>query len=109
MVAVEHERRSPAAATVADAIPVAARRRTASPRRVFATCAIGALVLAFLAAPDLPDWGDQLRDGPATATLRHLADTWADEVARLGSGAPHHALRHEVQRLLAEQWSGLVP
>lgn len=105
MVAIERELRStPAPAVGADRIPLAARRRTGSPRQVFVACAVGAIVLALFGAPDLPTWAEQLHDGAMTTVLRRTASRWEEEVSRMGLAAPHRAVRRGVRWLIERQW-----
>ncbi|HJU15643.1 MAG TPA: hypothetical protein VJ770_04165 [Stellaceae bacterium] len=105
MVALER-RQDPArpAASGADTIPIAARRRSASPRQVLAACALGALVLAFFASRDLPSWADGLHDGPLTPLVREIAIGWNDNIAPLGLTRPHRELHRTLSRLRALQW-----
>lgn len=104
MVAVEREPERARPAQGADAIPAGARRRTASPRQVFAACALGALVLSLLASGDLPSWADRLRDGPLTPPAREIALAWNEALARFGLTRPHRELHRALNWLRERQW-----
>ena len=104
MVAVERQPEPTRPAQSADAIPATARRRTASPRQVFAACALGALVLALLASGDLPSWAEGLPDGPLTPLMREIALDWNAGLARLGLTRPHRELHRALEGLRALQW-----
>ncbi|HZU91492.1 MAG TPA: hypothetical protein VE993_19735 [Stellaceae bacterium] len=108
MVAIERHSDQTRPAEVApapiDAIPAGARRRTASPRQVFAVCALGALVLALLASRDLPSWADRLQDGPMSSLARTLAIGWNERIAPLGLTRPHRELHRALTWLRAQQW-----
>lgn len=95
---------APGAAIAADAIRPAARRRGFSARQVFAAVAAGSIVLALLAASDLPSWGEDLGDGPLTPSLRRVAAAWSGEMERLGFSRPHEALRQGMQWLRDAHW-----
>ena len=88
----------------ADAIPLALRRRGGTPRQVLALAAIGAIVLALFAAPDLPGWAERLGDAPAAEAVRPVAQGWDRAMARLGLDRPHQALRAAVQRMQEWRW-----
>jgi hypothetical protein len=104
MVAVEKQPERARPAQGADAIPVGARRRIASPRQVFAACALGALVLSLLASGDLPSWADRLRDGPLTPLAREIALGWNEGLARCGLTRPHRELHRALNWLRERQW-----
>jgi hypothetical protein len=106
MVAVERERsETPSAAPItADAIPLALRRRGASPRQVLAMTFVGILVLALFASRDLPSWAGRLGDGPLAERALALATEWDDAMQGLGLVRPHEALRDTIRRLLDAQW-----
>src|SRR5947209_15027054 len=88
----------------ADAIPLALRRRGGSQRQVLAMTAIGAVVLALFAAPDLPGWAERLGDGPIAEAMRPIAGGWDRAMARLGLDRPHQVLRNAVQRMQEWRW-----
>src|SRR5947208_1997825 len=88
----------------ADAIPLALRRRGGTARQVLALAAIGVIVLALFAAPDLPGWADRLGDGPVAETVRPVAGDWNRAMAQLGLTRPHDALRNAVQRMQEWRW-----
>ena len=88
----------------ADAIPLTLRRRGGTARQVLAMAAIGAIVLALFASPDLPGWADRLGDGPIADAVRPLANGWDRAMARLGLTRPHQALRDAVQRMQEWRW-----
>jgi hypothetical protein len=88
----------------ADAIPLTLRRRGGTPRQVLAVAAVGAIVLALFAAPDLPGWADRLGDGPVAEAVRPLAGDWDRAMSRLGLTRPHQALRDAVQRMQEWRW-----
>jgi hypothetical protein len=92
------------ASVSADAIPLTLRRRGGTPRQVLALAGIGAIVLAFFAAPDLPGWADRLGDGPVAEAVRPLAGDWDGAMSRLGLARPHQALRGAVQRMQEWRW-----
>jgi hypothetical protein len=105
MAAVEHPAHEAAPPPVAaDGIPVGARRRAATPGQVLAATITGAVLLALLAASDLPSWAERLPDGRLTPVLRQAAAEWSRAVAELGLAAPHEALRQAVQRLMDREW-----
>jgi hypothetical protein len=104
MVAIERQPDRARALPVADGIPAGARRRTASPRQVFAACALGALVLSLLASEDLPSWAERLRDGPLVPFVREIAIDWNARIAPLGMTRPHRKLHRALGRLRAQQW-----
>ena len=108
MVAVEREPTEtlpPASAPVtADAIPLALRRRGASPRQVLAMTVVGIFVLALFASRDLPSWVRGLDNGPLIERTQALAIEWDDAMESLGLVRPHEALRDLVRRLLEAQW-----
>ena len=58
----------------ADAIPLALRRRGGTPRQVLALAAIGAIVLALFAAPDLPGWAERLGDAPVAEAVQRMQE-----------------------------------
>jgi hypothetical protein len=87
-----------------DAIPLALRRRGGNPRQVLAMAAIGAIVLALFAAPDLPGWADRLGDGRLAEAIRPFAGDWNRAMAQLGLTRPHEALRNAVQRMQEWRW-----
>jgi len=89
---------------VADAIPPALRRRGIGPRRMFATCLIGALTLALFASRDLPDWAERLGDVPFAHRLRDVAGSWDRVMETIGATPPHEALRAAMQRALDQGW-----
>jgi hypothetical protein len=88
----------------ADAIPLALRRRGGTPRQVLALAAIGAIVLAFFAAPDLPGWAERLGDRPIAEAMRPIVGDWDRAMARLGLERPHQVLRDAVQRMQEWRW-----
>ena len=88
----------------ADAIPLTLRRRGGSQRQVLALAAVGAVVLALFASPDLPGWADRLGDGSLAEAMRPIAGDWDRAMARLGLTRPHEALRDAVQRMQQWQW-----
>jgi hypothetical protein len=94
----------PAPPVSADAIPLTLRRRGGTPRQVLAMAAIGAVVLALFAAPDLPGWADRLGDGRIADAMRPIAQDWDRTMTRLGFDRPHAALREAVQRMQEWQW-----
>jgi hypothetical protein len=108
MVAVERELTDtlpPASAPVtADAIPLALRRRGASPRQVLAMTIVGIVVLALFASRDLPSWVRGIGNGPFVDRAQALAVEWDDAMESLGLVRPHEALRDLVRRLLEAQW-----
>jgi hypothetical protein len=104
MVAIERQPDHDRPLPVADGIPAGARRRTASPRQVFAACALGALVLSLLASRDLPSWADRLRDGPLTPLVREIAIGWNERIAPLGMTRPHRELHRALGWLRTQQW-----
>src|SRR5258705_12016821 len=94
MVAVERElsTRSPtpaASAITADAIPLALRRRGASPRQVLAMTFVGLVVLALFASRDLPSWAGRVGDGPLARRARALATDCAYAMESLSLVRPH--------------------
>jgi hypothetical protein len=103
MVAIEHERALPQV-DVADAIPAVARRRGVSPRQVLAACVIGTLVLAVLAAGDLPSWSERLGDSRADAAIQALCRAWASDMDRFGLTRPHQALQDATRWVLDQVW-----
>jgi hypothetical protein len=109
MVAVERELSTisptPAASTItADAIPLALRRRGASPRQVLAMTFVGLLVLALFASRDLPSWAGRVGDGPLAERAQALATKWDDAMESLGLVRPHEALRAWVAWALDVKW-----
>jgi hypothetical protein len=104
MVAIERQSERARPARSPDAIPAGARRRTASPRQVFAACALGALVLSLFASGDLPSWADRLRDGALTPLAREVAIGWNDRLAPLGLTRPHRELHRALEWLRSRQW-----
>lgn len=104
MVAIEQQPDPVRPLPVADGIPAGARRHTATPRQVFAACALGALVLSLLASADLPSWTARLQDGPLTPLVREIAIGWNSRIAALGMARPHRALHRALDRLRAQQW-----
>ena len=108
MVAIERELTEtlpPAAAPVtADAIPLALRRRGASPRQVLSMTVVGIVVLALFASRDLPSWVRGIGNGPLVERAQALAVKWDDVMESLGLVRPHEALRDLVRRLLDAQW-----
>jgi hypothetical protein len=103
MVALQRELAVPAPSS-SDAIPLRLRRRGGTPRQVFAITLVGAIVLAPLAASDLPGWADRLEDGPLADIARPLAAQWTGAIERLGLTRPHEALRDAMRRALDRQW-----
>jgi hypothetical protein len=97
-------KQAPSTASIADAIPPGARRRTATPRQMLAAITAGSLVLALLASSDLPSWGEELGDGLLATSLRRAATAWNDEMQQLGLTAPHEALRAAMRWLRDRQW-----
>jgi hypothetical protein len=98
--------RSERAPLVTNAIPPALRRRGITPRQVFATCLVGALVLALFASRDTPGWAERLGDAPFAHQLRSIAGGWDETMEELGMTRPHEALRDAIQHLLGWQWGG---
>ena len=94
----------PAPPVSADAIPLTLRRRGGTPRQVFLTVAVGAIILALFASPDLPGWADRLGDGPIADAMRPIAQDWDRAMARLGFNRPHEGLRDAVQRMQEWRW-----
>ena len=88
----------------ADAIPLALRRRGGTARQVLAMTAVGAVVLALFAAPDLPGWAERLGDGSVAEAVRPIVGDWERAMARLGLDRPHQALRQAVQRTQERRW-----
>lgn len=103
MVALERELPT-ATASSSDAIPVGLRRRGGTARQVFAATLIGAVVLALLAAADLPGWADRLDEGPLVETVRPIANRWSGAMERLGLSRPHEALRDAMRRAMDWPW-----
>jgi hypothetical protein len=91
---------------ITDAIPGALRRRGITPRRMFATCLIGALALALFASRDLPGWAERLGDAPLAHYARSLAGDWDRAMEDFGLVHPHEALRAAMGRFLDWQWHG---
>jgi hypothetical protein len=89
---------------MADAIPLALRRRGASPRQVLAMTFVGVLVLALFASRDLPSWAGRLGDGPLVERAQALATEWDDAMERLGLVRPHETLRAWVAWALEVKW-----
>jgi hypothetical protein len=104
MVAIERQSDHARSTQTVDGIPAGARRRTASPRQVFAACALGALVLSLLASRDLPSWADRLQDGPMVSLARDVAIGWNDRIAPLGLTRPHRELHRALTWLREQQW-----
>src|SRR5436190_8360556 len=108
MVAVERELTEtppPAAALVtADAIPLALRRRGASPRQVLAMTIVGIFVLALFASRDLPSWVGGIGDERVVERAQTGAVKWDDAMASLGLVRPHEALRAWVSWALELKW-----
>lgn len=94
----------PAPPVSADAIPLSLRRRGATARQVLAMAAVGAVVLALFASPDLPGWADRLGDGPVARSVQPIAQGWDWAMTRLGLTRPHQAVRDAVQRMQEWQW-----
>src|SRR3954469_8764535 len=109
MVAVERELTEtppPAAALVtADAIPLALRRRGASPRQVLAMTVVGIFVLALFASRDLPSWVRGIGDEAVVERAETGPVKWADEMASLGLVRPPEPLRAWVSWALELKWS----
>ena len=95
---------APSAEVAADAIRPAARRRSFSARQVFGAVAAGSIVLALLASSDLPSWGEDLRAGLLTPSLRRAAAAWNAEMQQFGLTRPHEALRAGMRWLRDRQW-----
>ena len=107
MVAVERELTEtplPTVAPTADAIPLALRRRGASPRQVLAMTFVGILVLALFASRDLPSWAGRLGDGPLAERALALATDWDEAMESFGLVRPHEALRAWVAWALDVKW-----
>jgi hypothetical protein len=108
MVAVERELREPlptaTAPVTADAIPLALRRRGASPRQVLTMTIVGICVLALFASRDLPSWVGGIGSGPLVEWAQQLAVAWDDAMDRLGLVRPHETLRAAVQRMQMWLW-----
>ena len=108
MVAVERELTetlpTASAPVTADAIPLALRRRGASPRQVLAMTIVGIVVLALFASRDLPSWVRGIGNGPLVDRAQALAVEWDNAMERVGLVRPHEALRDLVRRLLEAQW-----
>jgi hypothetical protein len=96
--------RSERAPLVADAIPPALRRRGITQRQVFATCLVGALLVALFASHDTPGWIEHLGDTPFVHRLRDATAAWDDAMGRAGLSHPHEMLRDAMQRVLDWQW-----
>jgi hypothetical protein len=96
--------RAERAPLVADAIPPSLRRRGIGAGRMFATCLIGALVLALFASRDVPGWAEQLGDAPYAHSVRDIAGSWDRAMEALGLTDPHEALRAAMRRFLDWQW-----
>ena|SRR5205823_13064300 len=109
MVAVERELTEtlpPATAPVtADAIPLALRRRGASPRQVLAMSVVGILVLALFASRELPSWVRGIGDERVVERTETGAVKWDDAMASLGLVRPHEALRAWLSWALELKWS----
>src|SRR5690242_64239 len=109
MVAVEREPTQtppPAAVPVtADAIPLALRRRGASPRQVLAMAIVGIFVLALFASRDLPSWVRGIGDERIVERAETGAVKWDDAMASLGLVRPHETLRAWVSWALELKWS----
>jgi hypothetical protein len=108
MVAVERELRetlpTAAAPVTADAIPLALRRRGASPRQVLAMTVVGIFVLALFASRDLPSWVRGIGDERVVEQAEAGAVKWDDAMASLGLVRPHEALREMIRRLIDARW-----
>jgi hypothetical protein len=109
MVAVERELRDTppiaAAPVTADAIPLALRRRGASPRQVLTMTIVGIFVLALFASRDLPSWVRGIGDERVIEQTEAGAIKWDDAMASLGLVRPHEALRAWVSWALELKWS----
>ena len=109
MVAVERElsTTSPTAAAsaiTADAIPLALRRRGASPRQVLAMTFVGLLVLALFASRDLPSWVGGIGNESLVEHAQAGAIKWDGAMESLGLVRPHEALRAWVAWALDVKW-----
>jgi hypothetical protein len=108
MVAVERELTetlpTAAAPVTADAIPLALRRRGASPRQVLAMTVVGIFVLALFASRDLPSWVRGVGDESVVERAEAGTVKWDDAMESLGLVRPHEALRALVRRLLDARW-----
>jgi hypothetical protein len=88
----------------ADGIPAGAKRRTGSPRQVFATCTAAAVILALFSSADMASWSERADNQPFGEAAREIVNLWSEDVARLGLILPHQALRRTVRRLIELQW-----
>jgi len=108
MVAVERELREPlptaTAPVTADAIPLALRRRGASPPQVLTMTLVGICVLALFASRDLPSWVGGIGDERVVEQVQTGAIKWDDAMDRLGLVRPHEALRAWVSWALDLKW-----
>src|SRR2546423_4614534 len=109
MVAVERELTETlpiaAAPVTADAIPLALRRRGASPRQVLAMTVVGIFFLALFASRDLPSWVRGIGDERVVEQTEAGAIKWDDAMASLGLVRPHEALHAWVSWALELKWS----
>jgi len=93
----------------ADAIPLSLRRSGGTPRQVLAMTAIGTLLLAVFAAPDLSSWLNRMGGGPMLEPLQNAAAEWEAAAARLGLTEPHEAIRAAMHRALDWRWGAAPP
>src|SRR3954466_15626515 len=108
MVAVERELTETlptgTAPVTADAIPLALRRRGASPRQVLAMTVVGLFVLALFASRDRPSWVRGIGDERVVEQAETGAVKWDDAMASLGLVRPHETLRAWVSWALELNW-----
>jgi len=91
---------------VTDAIPRSLRRGGANQRQVLGICLLAALVLAFFASRDTPDWAERLGDSWLDHRLRDIAGAWDGAMEQLHFTDPHETLRDAMHRALDWRWDG---
>jgi hypothetical protein len=89
---------------VTDAIPPSLWRQGANSRQVLAICLLGALVLAFFASRDTPEWAERLGDSALDHQVRNVVGAWDSAMGTLDLTKPHEALRAAMHRALDWQW-----
>ena len=81
---------------------VAARDRRWTSR----TIVVATVFLLIFDAVSIQNWSRQQAPGWVTATVRRMADVWAEQIAQLGADQPRQAVRDGYEASRDAEWAG---